>query len=189
MINFVIYEDKEIVRKSYVKMIHKFMGKSDSAYKIYEFNSYTNKTKEYISNNIGYNIYILDIEVPGKSGLDLAREIRNTGDWKSQIVIVTSHDDLKNFDIEYDEALISETEEKGNYGPYKQSLRGDIYQAYAKYLLDDYFLITNRKNDKINPEKYLESLLEKNYEEELLDAFASYSFRTSTASEIIARRS
>ncbi|MCR5146877.1 MAG: glutamate--tRNA ligase [Clostridia bacterium] len=42
---------------------------------------------------------------------------------------------LKNFDIEYDEGLISETEEKGNYGPYKQSLRGDIYQAYAKYLL------------------------------------------------------
>lgn len=42
---------------------------------------------------------------------------------------------LKNFDIEYDEGLISETEEKGNYGPYKQSLRGDIYQAYAKYLI------------------------------------------------------
>ena len=42
---------------------------------------------------------------------------------------------LKNFDIEYDEGLISETEEKGNYGPYKQSLRGEIYQAYAKYLI------------------------------------------------------
>ena len=44
-------------------------------------------------------------------------------------------DSLKNFDIEYDEGLISETDEKGNYGPYKQSLRGDIYQAYAKYLI------------------------------------------------------
>ena len=44
-------------------------------------------------------------------------------------------DSLKNFDIEYDEGLISETEEKGNYGPYKQSLRGEIYQAYAKYLI------------------------------------------------------
>ena len=44
-------------------------------------------------------------------------------------------DSLKNFDIDYDEGLISETEEKGNYGPYKQSLRGDIYQAYAKYLI------------------------------------------------------
>ena len=44
-------------------------------------------------------------------------------------------DSLKNFDIEYDEGLISENDEKGNYGPYKQSLRGDIYKAYAKYLL------------------------------------------------------
>lgn len=44
-------------------------------------------------------------------------------------------DSLRNFDIEYAEGLISENEEKGNYGPYKQSLRGDIYQAYAKYLI------------------------------------------------------
>ena len=44
-------------------------------------------------------------------------------------------DSLRNFDIEYDEGLISENEEKGNYGPYKQSLRGEIYQAYAKYLI------------------------------------------------------
>ena len=44
-------------------------------------------------------------------------------------------DSLRNFDIEYDEGLISENDEKGNYGPYKQSLRGDIYQAYAKYLI------------------------------------------------------
>ena len=42
---------------------------------------------------------------------------------------------LKNFNIEYDEGMISETEEKGNYGPYKQSQRGEIYRAYAKYLI------------------------------------------------------
>ena len=43
---------------------------------------------------------------------------------------------LKDFDILPDEGMISETEEKGNYGPYKQSERKDIYQAYAKYLLE-----------------------------------------------------
>ena len=31
--------------------------------------------------------------------------------------------------------MISETEEKGNYGPYKQSERKEIYQAYAKYMI------------------------------------------------------
>ena len=47
--------------------------------------------------------------------------------------IVTS---LKNFGLEPDEGMISETEGKGNYGPYKQSQRKEIYQAYAKYLLE-----------------------------------------------------
>ena len=42
---------------------------------------------------------------------------------------------LKDFDIAPDEGMVSETEEIGNYGPYKQSLRKDIYEAYAKYLL------------------------------------------------------
>ena len=42
---------------------------------------------------------------------------------------------LKNFDMAPDEGMVTETEEIGNYGPYKQSLRKDIYQAYAKYLL------------------------------------------------------
>ncbi len=42
---------------------------------------------------------------------------------------------LKSFDIEIDEGMINQTEEKGEYGPYKQSLRKDIYQAYAKFLI------------------------------------------------------
>ena len=47
--------------------------------------------------------------------------------------IVTS---LNDFGLEPDEGMISETEGKGNYGPYKQSQRKEIYQAYAKYLLE-----------------------------------------------------
>ena len=42
---------------------------------------------------------------------------------------------LKDFDMAPDEGMISDTEEIGNYGPYKQSLRKDIYQAYAKYMI------------------------------------------------------
>ena len=43
---------------------------------------------------------------------------------------------LKDFDMGPDEGMRSDTEEIGNYGPYKQSLRKDIYQSYAKYLLE-----------------------------------------------------
>ena len=43
---------------------------------------------------------------------------------------------LQEFEIEPDEGMTSTTESKGNYGPYKQSERKDIYQAYAKYLIE-----------------------------------------------------
>ena len=42
---------------------------------------------------------------------------------------------LKDYGIEPDEGMISEDEWLGNYGPYKQSLRKEIYQAYAKNLI------------------------------------------------------
>ena len=46
-------------------------------------------------------------------------------------------DDLKNFDITIDEGVVSETEEKGNYGPYIQSKRVDIYNTFAKWLVEN----------------------------------------------------
>ena len=45
-------------------------------------------------------------------------------------------DSLKEFDIIPDEGMISSDEWKGNYGPYKQSLRKDIYESYAKYMIE-----------------------------------------------------
>ncbi len=42
---------------------------------------------------------------------------------------------LQDFKIQPDEAMVSATQEKGNYGPYQQSKRKDIYRAYAKWLL------------------------------------------------------
>ena len=58
---------------------------------------------------------------------DQKREIENgvTG-------IVNS---LQNFDMGPDEGKISDAEEIGNYGPYQQSKRKEIYQAYAKYMI------------------------------------------------------
>ena len=45
-------------------------------------------------------------------------------------------DSLKNFEIQADEGMISETEWIGEYGPYIQSKRGEIYRAYAKYMIE-----------------------------------------------------
>ena len=43
---------------------------------------------------------------------------------------------LKVFDMAPDEGMISETEWIGDYGPYIQSKRKEIYQAYAKYMIE-----------------------------------------------------
>ena len=58
---------------------------------------------------------------------DQKREVEN-----GVIGIINS---LKDFDLSADEGMIDEENEIGEYGPYKQSLRKDIYQAYAKYLI------------------------------------------------------
>ena len=45
--------------------------------------------------------------------------------------------DLKAFNIEIDEGAISDNEEVGNYGPYVQSKRIDIYNTFAKWLVEN----------------------------------------------------
>ena len=45
--------------------------------------------------------------------------------------------DLGNYDITFDEGMTSETEEKGSYGPYLQSNRKDIYQAFIKHFIEN----------------------------------------------------
>lgn len=44
---------------------------------------------------------------------------------------------LNEFGIKFDEDPVNETEDYGNYGPYRQSLRKEIYQAFAKYLVEN----------------------------------------------------
>lgn len=44
---------------------------------------------------------------------------------------------LKDFDLSPDEYIDENDVDHGNYGPYKQSLRKDIYQSYAKKLLEE----------------------------------------------------
>ena len=95
MINFIIYEDKKEFRKLYIDAILKIIGSKDIVYKIVEIDKYTDRTLPMIDSLCGNKIYILDVEVPGRSGLDLAKMIRNNGDWDSQIIISTTHEKLE----------------------------------------------------------------------------------------------
>lgn len=68
-------------------------------------------------------VFILRIE-----DTDQKREIENG--------VVQIVDALKDFNIVADEGMINDTESVGAYGPYKQSDRKEIYQAYAKSLIE-----------------------------------------------------
>lgn len=59
---------------------------------------------------------------------DQKREIENA---ISDIV-----NSLIDFKMKPDEGMLNEEESFGNYGPYKQSQRKEIYEAYAKYLIE-----------------------------------------------------
>ncbi len=93
--NYIIYEDEKEYATRYKNVIHKLLGATNLNYKIIEINEYNEKTEKELENIGGNKTYILDIEVAGKNGLELARNIRKTGDWTSPIIIVTSHEEFK----------------------------------------------------------------------------------------------
>jgi len=59
---------------------------------------------------------------------DQKREVTNG------VLDITSS--LKEFNMSPNEGMIDEENSIGNYGPYKQSLRKEIYQSYAKHLVE-----------------------------------------------------
>ncbi len=96
MINFIICEDDNSLRKNNKNEIMKFMMNYDIDYKVHEFTGYTKKFEEYVKAENGFNIYLLDIITNEGSGIDAARMIREKyDDWVSVIIIITSHQEYK----------------------------------------------------------------------------------------------
>ena len=93
--NFIIYEDIKKYTDIYKKIILKLMGANNLNYNVLEITQYDKNTKNNLLKLKGNKIYLLDIEVPGKDGIELAREIRKSGDWISPIIIISSHDEFK----------------------------------------------------------------------------------------------
>ena len=95
MLNFIVCEDNITIQNEIVKIINMQMIKSEIEYKIYRYNDTTKELYQFINSNNGPNIYILDIELPNGSGLDIARAIRYN-DWNSSIIILSAHYELSN---------------------------------------------------------------------------------------------
>ena len=75
-------------------------------------------------------------------------------------------DSLKIFEMEPDEGMISETEWKGEYGPYIQSKRGEIYKSFAKYMIEQgkaYPCFCNPEDDEKRTKAQLDAKIRPGY--------------------------
>ena len=78
MINFVVCEDNKIILQRNIDIINRVMFKNNINYRVYSFSNYSDDLKKLIKSDIGKKIYILDIELEDVSGIDIARDIRET---------------------------------------------------------------------------------------------------------------
>ena len=71
------------------------MIKNNLAYKKYSFKDYDEKFYKKIDEDLTAKIYILDIQLPKLSGVEIAERIRKY-DWKSIIIMLTAFNEYKN---------------------------------------------------------------------------------------------
>lgn len=93
MINFILCDDNEKIVSDIKKIIDKFMMQNKTEYKTHLFNDLDDNFMKIIKEPLSFKIYILDIETPSRSGIDVARSIRKR-DVDSVIIFITSHEEL-----------------------------------------------------------------------------------------------
>jgi Response regulator of the LytR/AlgR family len=93
MVNYIVCEDNKKINNNVVKIIDSVMMKNHVSYKKFIYFDYDGEFMKIIDENIPNKIYILDIETPSASGIDVVRRIREV-DLNSIIIFVTSHDEL-----------------------------------------------------------------------------------------------
>ena len=93
MFNVIICDDEINTLKRIIKIIDKYMKRNHIEYKKYIFNDYNESFMNIVKSSLPFKIYILDIETPSRSGIDIAREIRQK-DLDSVIIFLTGHEEL-----------------------------------------------------------------------------------------------
>ena len=91
--NFIICDDDATIIDKVKNIIYYEMMKNNLDYKIFTFEDYDSDFMEIMNNPMTGKIYILDIEAPSRSGIDIARIIRRN-DINSVIIFLTGHEEL-----------------------------------------------------------------------------------------------
>ena len=106
MINIIICDDNKKDREKKKKKVEIFMTNRKIEYKKYVFEDYDKKFINLIDTKISSKIYLLDIETPSASGIDIARRIRKK-DVDSIIIFLTGHEELGNIVLKNDLMFLS----------------------------------------------------------------------------------
>jgi len=95
MLRFITCDDNTEALEKTILAIRKVMMPYDYDYKIDKFTSYNEEFEKIVKSTGDQKIYILDIELPKVSGIEIATEIRENGDWESMIIFVSIHPECK----------------------------------------------------------------------------------------------
>ena len=106
MFNVIICDDNERDLNNVVHVVKNFMKDNKLDYSIYKYSDYDKKFESIIEEKIPFKIYLLDIETPSRSGIDIARQIRKK-DVDSVIMFLTAHEELGSVILKNDLMFLS----------------------------------------------------------------------------------
>lgn len=95
MLKVVIVDDNTQVLDDVYNIVNKVMLPLETEYRIEKYKGFTKEVKEIVEDTTDEKIYILDIELPTISGIEIASRIREK-DWRSVIIFLTAHNECKN---------------------------------------------------------------------------------------------
>ena len=95
MINVILCDDNKKDCLRILKVVEEFMNCKKIEYDKYVFNDYNNKFYRVVEEKLPSKIYLLDIETPSASGIDIARIIRKK-DVDSVIIFLIAYKELGN---------------------------------------------------------------------------------------------
>lgn len=126
MINFIIGEDTESYRLTIERIVSEYMMKNDLEYSLHVFKDYNKDFIDIIDKKLSFKIYILDIETPSGSGIDMARLIRKK-DVDSIIIFLTGHQELSEIVLKNEFAFLSFI---NKFDDYKKRLKVALEKSF-----------------------------------------------------------
>ena len=147
MINFILCDNEPAITESVKSIITRMMFKNNVGYKIHIFNSYNTSFNTIMNSGLENKIYILDIEVGSKSGIEIAKKIREK-DWISVILVLSSHQELESMAYK-SKILLFDFISK--FDLYDKKLENTLLMCVEKRINEDALVIkADRKLQKVN---------------------------------------